>query len=183
MVSGRRKDASLPSTARWPNPVHGVSRGVLVDGGLARGAAAGGVATLGMSVVMGAAQKLGIMGRQPPKHITERALHSVGVRPTEACSNAVASAAHLGFGASAGAFYGWLHERLRLERWPVAAPLAFAGGIWIVSYRGWLPLLGILPPPEHDRAGRAASMIIAHTAYGLILGGVLRVGSTPTGRG
>ena len=154
-----------------------------MTGTLARGAAAGGVATFGMSGVMVAAQKLGLMGRQPPKHIAERAFQAAGVRRTEARSNALASAAHAGFGMSAGALYGWLHERLSLERWPVAAPLAFAGGVWIVSYRGWIPAMGILPPPESDRTGRPTSMILAHLAYGLILGGILRVGSTPTGRG
>jgi len=149
---------------------------------LARGATAGGVATLGMSAVMGVAQQLGLMGRQPPKHIVERSFQVVGARRTEARTDAAASVAHLCFGVSVGAFYGWLHERLRLERWPVVAPLAFASGVWVVSYRGWIPAMGILPPPERDRPGRSLSMILAHLAYGLILGGAIRVGSASTDR-
>ncbi len=134
-----------------------------------------------MSGVMAAAQKLGLMGHQPPKHIAERAFRAAGVRRTEVRSNVAASVAHLGFGTSAGALYGRLEKRLNLERWPVAAPVAFAGGIWFVSYRGWVPAAGILPPPESDRPGRPISMILAHLAYGVVLGLVLRKGSR-TGR-
>ncbi len=46
----------------------------------------------------------------------------------------------------------------------------FGSGIWVVSYWGWLPSLGILPPPDRDRVDRQASMLVAHLVFGLALG-------------
>ena len=50
----------------------------------------------------------------------------------------------------------------------------FGLGIYGVSYKGWIPALGILPPPEDDRPGRPAVMIAAHIVYGLTLGWLIR---------
>jgi len=50
----------------------------------------------------------------------------------------------------------------------------FALGIYGVSYKGWIPALGFLPPPEDDRPGRPAVMIAALIVYGLTLGWLIR---------
>lgn len=41
---------------------------------------------------------------------------------------------------------------------------------WLVNYGGWIPVLGILPPPHRDRTDRQATMIVAHLVYGAVLG-------------
>jgi len=45
--------------------------------------------------------------------------------------------------------------------------------VWFVSYQGWVPALGLLPPAHRDRPGRPATMLIAHWVYGATLGACL----------
>lgn len=147
-------------------------------GDLTRGAAAGAVATLPMSAVMVAAQRLGRMGEQPPAAITDAALDAAdadAVRATEAARNTAVTVAHLGFGAGCGALFAlaarWLPPSMRV-RAPAGA--VFGAGVWAVSYAGWVPALGILPPPDEDRADRQVTMLAAHLVYGATLGALLR---------
>lgn len=42
--------------------------------------------------------------------------------------------------------------------------------VWNAGYEGWLPLLGILPPAHRDARGRAITMLVAPTVYGVALG-------------
>lgn len=122
-----------------------------------------------MSAVMFGAKRLGLMGEMPPERITARALNWAGVSRGRQEQDLLASAAHVGFGTVAGAIFGALRPLLR----PLPAPLAgslFGAGVWLVSYKGWVPALGILPPPEHDRPGRPQSMLLAHLVYGAVLG-------------
>ncbi len=141
-----------------------------------RGAAAGAVATGAMSLVMYAAKRFGLMGDMPPEKITSAALDSLGVNRTRTAQDVLASAAHLGFGSAAGGLFGVLHSRAEIQLSPVLAGMAFGSVVWIVSYGGWVPALGIMPPPERDRPGRAPSMLLAHLVYGAALGAM--VGAT-----
>jgi hypothetical protein len=144
---------------------------------LLKGAAAGGVATLPMSGVMLAAGRAGLMGRQPPEAITDAALDAVGVeRPSETVEKSAAATAHLAFGVAMGAAFALIEHRFRPRRAPVADGIVFALAVWALSYKGWVPALGIMPPPEEDRPGRPQSMIAAHVVYGAALGALLREG-------
>ena len=135
------------------------------------GAVAGGVATLAMSLVMLASEQLGGMDRHPPDEIAEAALDAVGATEAgEHATDAVAVGLHLVFGVMAGGLFGVLHRRLRP---PVPAALhgmVFGSLVWAVSYKGWVPALGIMPPPERDLPGRPETMLLAHWVYGGILG-------------
>lgn len=136
-----------------------------------RGAAAGAVATVAMSGIMMAAQRSGLMGRHPPSEIVRAA---TGRKVRGKPRSALAIATHLGFGAASGAAYA---IATRPGRGPDPAPatgVIFGLGVWAVSYKGWVPALGILPPPRHDRPGRPAAMIAAHLVYGATLGGLVR---------
>src|SRR5688572_6803090 len=149
------------------------------------GAGAGVAATLAMSALMLVAQRAGLLGRSPPRHIVERGLARLHVRgkvsrPQRQLLTAVA---HLGFGASQGALYAALHHWL--APWPVrpqrvaSTPSAttgvpFALLVWAASYAGWIPALGILPSPSRDRPGRPLSMVLAHVVYGAALATTLR---------
>jgi uncharacterized membrane protein YagU involved in acid resistance len=81
------------------------------------------------------------------------------------------TASHAGFGAGAGALYGataWV--------WPpsVWTGVLFGLAVWLVSYRGWIPALGLMPPPEQDAQGRTVTTAAAHVVYGATLGSMAR---------
>jgi hypothetical protein len=132
---------------------------------LVRGTAGGVLATAVMSVVMVAGEKAGLMGDQPPKRIVRAALpgHRHRPKPGEGVLGAIA---HFGFGAGAGALYGLLSRGRRV---PPPLGVAYALGIWVGSYAGWVPRLGILPSIPHDRPGRPLVMGTAHVVYGAAL--------------
>lgn len=136
---------------------------------MAAGAASGALATLPMTAVMLAAQRLGMVGpRLPPTRIAAAGLDALGADGApRGLRRAAGALLHVAFGAAMGAVYAWGSGRLR-RRGPLAGA-AFATALWAGSYAGWIPALGILPPPDRDRPGRPASMIVAHWVYGAAL--------------
>jgi hypothetical protein len=131
---------------------------------LVRGAAAGIVATGAMSAMMLAFDKE--MGEQPPDAIATDAARAAGFEPSETQADVLASLAHAGFGLTVGAGYALLP---RVGPPPLRGVLT-ALGAWAVSYQGWVPALGILPPATRDKPGRPAVMIAAHILFGGVLG-------------
>ena len=140
----------------------------LVDGTMG-----GCLGTIAMSLVMVAAQKLGALGGQPPAHIAGAGLDALGVRRTGTQQAVLAVVLHVVFGSTAGALFGLLSRRLRAPLGPARQGVIFATVVWATSYKGWIPALGILPPPERDRPGRPQVMVLAHWLYGAILGAVV----------
>src|SRR6186997_2438239 len=70
------------------------------------GAAAGAIATVAMSAVMLGARWAGVSGELPPERIARRTINAVSGEPVDdQQADAIASAAHLGFGAIAGAAF------------------------------------------------------------------------------
>jgi uncharacterized membrane protein YagU involved in acid resistance len=136
----------------------------------ARGAAAGALATLPMSAVMLAAQRIGALGEHPPEKVARRALAAANQEPSTTKEKATAAAAHLAFGAAAGALYGMVSDER--DEWPaaVAKGVGFGLALYAFSYAGWMPALDIMPPPHRDRDDRQASMALAHVVYGAALG-------------
>lgn len=136
---------------------------------LLRGAAAGAVATAPMSAVMLGAGKLGLMGEQPPEAITKEAVaEATGTELEGAASDALASLAHLAFGAGSGVLHAALPKSDRVPA-PVSG-MALALTIWSASYQGWVPKFGALPHADRDRNDRVAVMIGAHLLFGAVLG-------------
>lgn len=138
-----------------------------------RGAAAGITATTAMTGFMAAGQKVGALGRMPPSKIVDAALEGAGVAHSVSRTEhrALSGLAHYAFGIGAGALFGLLYSQTR--RVPVPAPVqgaVFATGVWLASYAGWIPALGIMPAPERDRPGRPTTMLLAHWVYGATLG-------------
>lgn len=132
------------------------------------------IATLAMTAVTFAAQAAGLLGGQPPARITAALLDALGVQQRRGAVLGVCTALlHLGFGASVGAVFALLHRSLRLPL-PAALQGAVYGGlVWVASYAGWIPALGILPPPRRDQPGRPLAMVVAHGVYGGVLGAVV----------
>ncbi|MEA2518091.1 MAG: hypothetical protein QOF49_171, partial [Chloroflexota bacterium] len=127
------------------------------------------VATVAMSAVMVAGDRMGLMGEQPPTAVTRAALGGVGADDPPGTADLIAPVAHLGFGATAGVVYG-LTRRLFPRVPGVALGPMFGLGVWAVSYKGWIPALGILPQPDDDRPDRPTVMVVAHVVYGVVLG-------------
>lgn len=138
------------------------------------GALGGAVGTVGMSGLMLAADKAGLMGEHPPDKIAGAALDAIGVHDRdEETQDAVAVVLHLGFGMGCGAIFGVLHRRLPFRVPAVLHGMLFASLIWATSYEGWVPALGIMPPASRDRPDRPRVMFAVHLVYGALLGAVV----------
>jgi hypothetical protein len=137
---------------------------------LVRGALAGLAGTVAMSAVMLAARRTGLMGKMPPERITEAGLRVLHVKTSERAEDTLATVAHLGYGVGMGALFSIVAGTAKV---PVPGPVAgglFGLLLWGVSYAGWIPALGIMPPPHRDQPRRQASMVLAHLAYGSVVG-------------
>ena len=142
-----------------------------------RGAVAGVVATLAMSVPMLAATQLGLVRHQAPRQITDRLLQHTGLAGQvrdEDSRDALATANHLGFGAAGGVIFGLLSRYLPPSVPRVAAGMTYGAMIWTVSYAGWAPALRLMPAPDDDEPARPALMLGAHLVYGAVLGALTR---------
>jgi hypothetical protein len=120
---------------------------------------------------MAAGDLTGRYGEQPPKRVVRLMASRARLpAPRHGAGTTLASAvAHLGFGAASGALYAAAVPRSSIPRGVV-----FALGVWAASYAGWIPALGLLPPPNRDNPRRAWTMVTAHVVYGAILGRVLK---------
>ena len=128
---------------------------------------AGALGTVTMSGLMLAAQRAGLFGRQPPEVLTEAAVEEAGLDPlSDAAEDLAATAAHFAAGASFGVAYALVDRALRHRVPALVGGPAFGLGVWAASYKGVIPALGVLPPPEHDNPGRAATMAAAHVVWG-----------------
>ena len=158
-LRGRR-----PLAHRGGHPASLLGRGSTVASlrnDVLRGGASGAGATVAMSAVMLAAQRLTSMGRQPPKRITETVMRRLGRGRSEESRNIASIAAHLAFGTGNGG----------LRRRPAASdgarPVGRAGHRLCAGHLGgvlpsWVPRSGSCPrvprrsgPSSHpDRRSR-----------------------------
>ncbi|MFI5285168.1 MAG: DUF6789 family protein [Candidatus Dormibacteria bacterium] len=134
---------------------------------LLRGAVAGTVATAPMSAVMMGAKQFGLMGGMPPEKITAKVLKRSGIRPSSEQQDALATVLHFAFGTAAGAAFGVVAPKRAIARVPLG--MAYGASIWGVSYMGWVPAFGIMPPSHRDRRDRQMVMFAGHLVYGAVL--------------
>jgi hypothetical protein len=138
-----------------------------------RGATSGFFATFCMSALMLLARKLAPTPKLPPRKILEAAVRGTPARGANATEIKLASTlAHFAFGAAAGALFGTAQTRLKGSK--VVQGIGFGLLVWAVSYKGWIPALGILPQAEKDEPKRARTMVAAHVVYGAALGAAMR---------
>ncbi|HUE98742.1 MAG TPA: DUF6789 family protein [Anaerolineales bacterium] len=144
---------------------------------LLQGAAAGFIATAPMSISMLVGWKL-LPEREkyplPPRLITEDIVERVGIedRLSEGELVGLTIFSHFGYGALFGSIY-----TLFVEKLPVPSILkgGFAGlALWVGSYLGWLPAMGILRSAIRHPWRRNLLMIIAHLIWGVTVGEVTR---------
>ena len=144
---------------------------------LLKGAAAGFVATAPMSLIMLVGWRL-LPKREkyplPPRLITEEITERVGIED-EMTENQLAGLtilSHFGYGAVFGSIYAPLNERLPMHSSLKGALTGLA--VWVGSYLGWLPAMGILRPATQHPWRRNLLMILAHIVWGVTLGELTR---------
>src|SRR5687767_4514049 len=115
---------------------------------------AGLMATIPMTVAMELMRRrlpVRERGRLPPRQIAMRVAERLGIRAhmDERQHGAVTLVTHFGFGAAAGALYAPLARRLRSSP-PVLGGTCFGFAVWLLSYMGWLPVVGLFGPATRD---------------------------------
>jgi uncharacterized membrane protein YagU involved in acid resistance len=136
------------------------------------GAISGFIATGVMDLFLTGVRRLGVLHTYPPEEITGRALEAADVRHDEGERKAATAVAHHAFGATAGAAFG-LVPMPRKQSAVTVTGILYALGIWLVSYAGWIPKLGLRPPPSDDPPESQASIAAGHAVYGAALGALL----------
>ncbi len=134
---------------------------------LAAGAIAGTVATFAMSAVMLTAQKIGLLGQQPPRRLSDVVLDEVtGGRATEPVRRFGTAIVHLGIGAAGAAVHQAGRGMLSRPQPALAWGAGFGALFWAVNYGLVAPAIHLLPPPHRDRPGRPPVMLAANVVWG-----------------
>ena len=123
------------------------------------GAIAGFVATMAMTAAMRRLRRqLPAKERYPltPREITDSVLD-----PSPAIAPDLTLAAHFAYGAGCGALIAAADPRIGR----IGGALA-GGAVWLSSYMGWIPALGVLKPATAHPLRRNAVMLAAHFAWG-----------------
>jgi hypothetical protein len=128
------------------------------------GAIAGFAGTLAMTAAMRRMhEKLPAKERYPltPREIIDSTAEQADVPLPEEASKDVTTAAHFAYGAASGALLGVANVMMG----PFAGATAGVG-VWIGSYLGWIPGVGILKPATEHPHRRNMLMIAAHVVWG-----------------
>ena len=146
---------------------------------LPRNLLAGIAGTAAMTIAMGMLFRLLPRAQQyplPPRQITMKTVRAAGVEEAqkEPAATAVTAVAHFGYGAAVGALYGPVMGALPLP--PVLKGSLFGLAVWAGSYYGWVPALGLLPPPTEWPARRHGLMVAAHLVWGITIAGITERG-------
>ena len=149
-------------------------------GRFARAAAGGAVAGMAGAIAMSGllmlpAQRIGLLGTQPPRRMSDRALAALrlGHRPSERERQIGTSVVHLAVGAAGGALIGIVREVTDRRGPGMLVGAAVGGGLWAANYIALAPALELFPPPHRDRPGRPPVMFAAHLLYGAVTAAVL----------
>ncbi len=144
-------------------------------GRLAKGAAAGLLATAPMTLV----QLLGLRAfRQPgdcwaPRHVVDQALRRASLEEARQPEREVPLTvlAHFSVGAANGALYAVCRGE---QGSSVASGVLFGLAVWAANYAGILPALGLELRPGKARPSRDLRLVPAHLVYGACLGAACR---------
>jgi uncharacterized membrane protein YagU involved in acid resistance len=83
---------------------------------------------------------------------------------------------HFGYGMASGAAYALVQEKASDLNHPGPIGLLFGVLLWAIGYCGWLPALGLYPPPPRLSKGKVgAELITTHLIYGTATAVVHRV--------
>jgi hypothetical protein len=126
----------------------------LVIGGIA-----GFVATMAMTAAMRR-----LHGRLPARErypLTPREIVDSAFDPPARAAPDLTLACHFAYGAGCGALLAAASPNVGRVGGAMAG-----GAVWLTSYMGWIPALGMLEPATRHPARRSAAMIAAHMVWG-----------------
>lgn len=136
------------------------------------GAIAGFAGTLAMTAAMRRMhERLPDKERYPltPREIIDSAADAVSVPLPGETAKDVTTAAHFLYGAASGALLGAATVTLG----PVPGGMAGVG-VWLGSYMGWIPGVGLLKPATEHPPRRNLLMIGAHVVWGVATARAMR---------
>ena len=123
------------------------------------GAVAGFVATMAMTSAMRR-----LHGKLPAKQrypLTPREIVDSALDPPRSAAPDLTIAAHFAYGAACGALIAAANPRVGRAGGSLAG-----AAIWLTSYMGWIPALGVLEPATRHPLRRNMAMIAAHLSWG-----------------
>jgi hypothetical protein len=126
---------------------------------LAIGGIAGFVATMAMTAAMRRLHR-----RLPAKErypLTPREIVDATLAPPPSVAPDLTLVAHFAYGAGCGALIGLANPRIGR-----IGGAAAGGAVWLTSYMGWIPALGVLEPATRHPLRRDALMFGAHLVWG-----------------
>ena len=136
---------------------------------LARGTLAGLVGTALMTAAMLPSKQVSMSpGKVAPRQITENLLNRLGVRRhlSRPAFEASWVALHFAYGTVSGVASALGQRAIGRER-PLLAGPVFGTVLWAAGYCGWLPLVGLYPPPTRlPKRQVGAELIATHLVYG-----------------
>jgi uncharacterized membrane protein YagU involved in acid resistance len=155
--------------------------------GLLRGAAAGFVATIPMTLTMGALRAM--LPREqvrpaPPREVVDQAVDKVvektnaSIAPDHEDRTAMTAVAHFAFGTVAGAVYGALIDRREASS---TSGVAYGLAVWALAYGVGLPSLDLHPAAQEDTSDRNQVLIASHVVWGAVLGAMAGDGHRRSG--
>lgn len=97
----------------------------------------------------------------PPREIVDSVTESVGAELSSESAKDITTAAHFAYGAATGALIAAVNPRIG-----PATGAAAGVAVWLVSYMGWIPSVGILKPATGHPGRRNRLMIAAHLVWG-----------------
>lgn len=139
-----------------------------------RGAVAGIVGTVTMTVPILVARRVGLLATPPPVEISANVAQRLPLlpRPGQSGFPVVWVGGHLAYGAACGAVFAVGRRRLPVD--PLPAGLLFGGAVWATSYLGVVPALGLYPDPGEDSRRRLLVMVVAHAVFGVTVALTIR---------
>lgn len=134
-----------------------------------QGAIAGILGTLPMTIFMFSTQRFLPKGQRydlPPELLTKELAELVHVKQHMSKGQILAATtvSHFGYGAVMGTLYSLLGRRLPFTS--ALNGLLFGIFIWVISYQGFLPLIGFSESAPGETTRRNLMMIAAHVIWG-----------------
>jgi hypothetical protein len=136
------------------------------------GAIAGFAGTLAMTAAMSRLHRRLPRGeRYPltPREIIDSVAEKAGTSLPDESAIDTTTAAHFAYGAATGAMVGAANVRLG----PLSGATAGVA-VWVASYLGWIPGVGILKPATAHPPRRNLLMIAAHVVWGVATARAMR---------
>jgi len=109
----------------------------------------------------------------PPREVTEEVTEDLGLRKYLNRKQMLVFTllAHFAYGSTTGLVLEWLAPKVPPNY--VTQGLLFGLIVWVISYLGILPVLGLLRPATKHPPRRNSLMIAAHLVCGVSLGALL----------